>query len=213
MSTRSILLFCLASMVVRCRIADGGLYKTLRCLTNLYRTPPMPMLESICSKEGDVDMKRIAIWSCVALVAVVAGVAIARADVRGRHGCFGHRWGAHFGPMGYVAHELKLSDPQREQIRSMWQTEKPTITGFVHELADESKEMDAATAKGNVDEGKVQEIATRQGVTIAKLLVEKEHFKSKIYTTVLNPEQRTKADELQARWHDRMDHIGNGAWK
>ncbi len=38
-------------------------------------------------------MKRITIWSCVALLVVVAGVAIARADVRGWHGCFGHRGG------------------------------------------------------------------------------------------------------------------------
>lgn len=158
-------------------------------------------------------MKRIVMWSCAALLVIVAGVAIARADVRGWHGCVGHRWGAHFGPMGYVAHELKLNDAQREQIRSMWQTEKPAVSGLVQELAAESKEMDAATAKGNVDEGKVQEIATRQGATIAKLLVEKEHFKSKIYTTVLNPEQRTKADELQARWHERMGHMGNGAWR
>jgi hypothetical protein len=173
----------------------------------------MPMLEWICSKEGDVDMKRIAIWSCVALVIVVAGVVIARADVQGRGGCFGHRWGSHFGPISYVAHELKLSDPQKEQISSIWQTEKPIITGLVHEFAIENKEMDAATANGTPDEGKVQEIAARQGATVAKLLVEKEHFKSKIYTTVLNPEQRTEADALLARWQDRMDHIGNGEWK
>jgi Spy/CpxP family protein refolding chaperone len=158
--------------------------------------------------EKEVDMKRIAIWSCVALLVVVAGLAIARADARGWHGCFGHRWG-HFGPMGYVAHQLKLNDTQRQQIRSMWQTEKPTVSGLVHELAAESREMGEATAKGNLDEGKVQEIAARQGATIAKLLVEKEHFKSKIYTTVLNPEQRTKADELQSRWHERLDHMGD----
>jgi Spy/CpxP family protein refolding chaperone len=79
----------------------------------------------------------------------------------------------------------------------------------VHELAAEGKEMDQATAKGNLDEGKVQEIATRQGATVAKLLVEKEHFKSKIYATVLTPEQRTRADELQSRWHDRLDRMGN----
>jgi Spy/CpxP family protein refolding chaperone len=153
-------------------------------------------------------MKRIIIWSCAALLVVVAGVVIARADARGWHGCSGHRWGHHFGPMGYVAHELKLSDTQRQQVESMWQTEKPAISGLVHELAAESKEMDAATAQGNLDEAKVQEIAGRQGATVAKLSVEKEHFKSKIYATVLNPEQRTKADELQSRWHDRLDHMG-----
>jgi Spy/CpxP family protein refolding chaperone len=154
-------------------------------------------------------MKRIIIWSCAALLVVVAGVVIARADARGWHGCPGHRWGHHFGPMGYVAHELKLSDTQRQQVESMWQTEKPEISGLVHELAAESKEMDAATAQGNLDEAKVQEIAGRQGATVAKLSVEKEHFKSKIYATVLNPEQRTKADELQSRWHERLDHLGN----
>lgn len=158
-------------------------------------------------------MKRIVIWSCVALLVVAGGVAFARADARGWHGGFGHRWGHHFGPMGYVAHELDLNDAQQKQIRSMWQTEKPAVSGLVQELAAESKEMDAVTAKGNLDEGKVQEIAARQGTTIAKLLVEKEHFKSKIYTTVLTSEQRTKADELQARWHERMGHMGNGAWR
>jgi Spy/CpxP family protein refolding chaperone len=172
----------------------------------------MPMLESICIREGDMGMKRIVIWSCAALLVIVAGVAIARADVRGWHGCFGHGRGR-FGPMGFVAHALNLNDAQRKQIGSMWQTEKPAVHGLVQELATESKEMDAATAEGNLDEGKVQEIAARQGATIAKLLVEKEHFKSKVYTAVLNPEQRTKADALQARWHDRLDHIGNGAWR
>ena len=93
-------------------------------------------------------MKRIVIWSCVAVLVVVAGLAIARADVRGWHGCFGHRWGAHFGPMGYVAHELNLNDAQREQIHSMWQTEKPAVSGLVHELAAESKEMDAGYGEG-----------------------------------------------------------------
>ena len=156
-----------------------------------------------------MSKKRIAIWSSVIVLVIASGVAIARADARGWHGCFGHRWGAPFGPMGFISHELSLNDTQRQQIQSMWQTEKPAISGLVHELAAEGKEMDEATAKGNLDEGKVQEIASRQGETIAKLLVEKEHFKSKIYTTVLTPEQRTKADELQSRWHDRLDHMSD----
>lgn len=153
-------------------------------------------------------MKRIVIWSCMAVLVITTAVVIARADARGWHGCFRHRWG-HFGPMGYVARELKLDDAQRKQIGSMWDSEKPAISGLVHELSAESKEMDAATAQGNLDEGKVQEIASRQGATIAKLLVEKEHFKSKIYSTVLTPEQRKKADEMQSRWHERMDRMSD----
>jgi Spy/CpxP family protein refolding chaperone len=89
----------------------------------------------------------------------------------------------------------------------MWQAEKPAMLSLVHEFAAESKEMDDATAKGNVDDGKVQEIAARQGTTVARFLVEKEQFKARIYATVLKPEQRTKADELQSRWHERLGKL------
>jgi hypothetical protein len=89
----------------------------------------------------------------------------------------------------------------------MWLAERPTVALLVQELASENKEADSATAQGNLDESKVQVIAARQGETIAKLLVEKERFKSKVYTNVLNPEQRTKADELQKKWHSRLEHL------
>jgi Spy/CpxP family protein refolding chaperone len=154
-------------------------------------------------------MKRIAIWSCVGLLLGAAGVAIAGTSVQGWHGCAGHRWGR-FGAMGYVAHELNLSDAQKQQIRSMWQAERPTVSGLVQEFSAESKAMDQATANGVLDESKVQEIGARQGVTLSKLLVEKEHFKARIYASVLNPEQRTKADKLLSQWHERLDHIGKG---
>jgi hypothetical protein len=55
----------------------------------------------------------------------------------------------------------------------------------------------------------MQAIASRQGETIAKLLIEKERFKSKVYTSVLNPEQRTKAEELQKVWQSRMDRVAD----
>ena len=149
-------------------------------------------------------MKRIVIWSSVAVLLVACGVGIAVAGARGCH--HGHGWGRPV-PLRYLARELDLSREQRQQIRSMWQMERPAILSLVHEFAAESKEMDAATAKGNLDEGKVQEIAARQGTTVARFLVEKEHFKAKIYAAVLSPEQRTKADELQSRWHERLGKL------
>jgi len=151
-------------------------------------------------------MKRFLIWSSVALLLVWAGIIIARADGPGRQGWGGPGFG-HAGPFGYVAHELNLSDAQKAQIRSMWETERPEVASLVQELSSEGKEMDAATTQGNLDDSKVQEIAARQGETISKLLVEKERLKAKVYTTVLNPEQRTKADELQKRWHSRLNRV------
>jgi Spy/CpxP family protein refolding chaperone len=106
-----------------------------------------------------------------------------------------------------MAYELNLSGAQRSQIKSIWQAERPEISSLVREFAAESKEMDTATAQRNLDEGRVQAIATRQGATAAKLLLEKERFKSKVYTTVLTPEQRTKADEIQKRWYSMLNRI------
>ena len=68
-------------------------------------------------------------------------------------------------------------------------------------------QRDAATSQGNLDEGKVQAIASRQGATIAKMLVEKEQLKSTIYNNVLSSEQRVKADDLQKRWLSRLERV------
>ena len=153
-------------------------------------------------------MKRIIILSIVTLLLVGLGIVVARADGSQQYGWGGRGWG-HHGPLGYVAHELNLSDTQRSQIKSMWQAERPAVASLVQELGSEGKEMDSATAQGNLDESKVQAIASRQGETIAKLLIEKERFKAKIYSGVLNPEQRIKADELQKVWHSRMDRVAD----
>jgi Spy/CpxP family protein refolding chaperone len=172
------------------------------------------MLKSKCSTEEEVDMKRYMTWSSVTLLLIAIGIIVARADGSVRHGWGGRGW-SHHGPLGYVAHQLNLNETQKSQIKSIWEAERPTVASLVQELASEGKEMDSVTAQGSFDDGKVQAIAARQGETIAKLSVEKERLKSKVYTTVLNPEQRTKADELQKTWHSRLDHvaarIGSGA--
>jgi Spy/CpxP family protein refolding chaperone len=146
-------------------------------------------------------MKRFLIYSSVTLLLVVSGLVVARADAPRWH-----RW-HHPDPLGYISHELNLTDSQKSQVKSMWQAEKPNLSSLVREFRDEAKEMDTATAQGNLDQNRVQEIASRQGATVARLLVEKERFKANIYTTVLTPEQRTKADELQKRWQSRLDRM------
>jgi Spy/CpxP family protein refolding chaperone len=152
-------------------------------------------------------MKRHMISSSAVLVLVVilAGIAVARTAGPGNHGWYGRGLRFH-GPLGYVSHELNLSDAQESQIKTMWQVERPIMATLVRDLASESEEMDSATPQGNLDESRAQAIATRQGETIAKLLMEKERFKAMIYSTVLDSEQRSKADELQKKWESRLDH-------
>ena len=111
--------------------------------------------------------------------------------------------------MRYLSHQLDLNQAQRKQIGSIWDAEKPAITSLVAEFANEDKQMDQATAGGAADESKMDEIAAREGSTVSKLLVERARLESKIYGTVLTPEQRTKADKLKERWHDHLARMAN----
>lgn len=149
-------------------------------------------------------MKRIAIWASVAVVLVVMAAVIVRAEARGRHGWCSRGWHS-AGPASYLAHELKLSDAQRAQIRALWRAERPIVSADLHQFLAENKEMNAIAAQANPDPGRVQEIANREGATVAALLVEKERMQSKVYTTVLTPEQRAKVDELLKDLESRLD--------
>jgi periplasmic protein CpxP/Spy len=151
-------------------------------------------------------MKRITIWTAAGLVLVLIAVVVLRAEVRGSGGWCGHSW-HHPGPVSYFTHELKLSGAQRAQIRTLWEAERPTISTGIREFLAENKEMNAIAAQGNPDQGKVQQIADREAATIATLLVEKVRLQSKIYSTVLNPGQRAKADDIEKTWESRLDHV------
>lgn len=140
---------------------------------------------------------------------IIAGITAAWTETQQWPGIRGHAW-FHHGPMGYVAHELDLSDTQKSQIKTIWDNERPNVAVLAHELASEQKEMDALTSQGNApDEAKVQDVAARQGATLAKLLVEKEELTGRIYSQVLNPAQRTKADKFRDHFSSRLDHIAD----
>jgi len=150
-------------------------------------------------------MGRKALWTVVGLAVVALAVTVARADFRRGHGWCGNGW-HHWGPLAHVARELKLGDAQVSQVRSISIEERPTVTALLKDMTSGAHQLADATTGGKFDEGKVQAIAAAEGNTFAKLLMEKERFKSRVYTTVLNEEQRQSADRLQQRWLDRMDH-------
>lgn len=140
---------------------------------------------------------------------IVVGITAAWTQTKTWRGGHGPFW-FHHGPMGFVAHELDLSDTQKSQIKTIWEGERPDISELVREFASEQKEMDALPFEdGAADEGRMQDISARQGATLAKLFAEKEKLTGKIYTQVLNPAQRTKADELRKGWGLHLEHVAD----
>jgi Spy/CpxP family protein refolding chaperone len=160
-------------------------------------------------------MNRKTLWITLGVALLVAGITAAWTQAGSWHGGQS-RWWFRRGPVGYVARELDLSDNQRSQIKTIWEGERPNIAELAHQLASEQKEMDALTIQNvTPDEAKVQDIAAREGVTIAKLLSEKQKITAKIYTQVLTSSQRAKANGLLKRLDSHLDRvadrIGNGS--
>jgi len=152
-------------------------------------------------------MKRKTFWIVTVVVVVIAaGAAVARAGFRGRHGWSGPGW-HHGGPLRHVARELHMSKTQVAETRSIVDAERPTIAALLQELLGEAHQMADATVNGSFDQNKVQTIAAAEGNTFAKLMVEKELTKSRIYAKVLNDNQRRSADDMQGRMLGRFDHV------
>jgi Spy/CpxP family protein refolding chaperone len=153
-------------------------------------------------------MRRI-VWTTLGAALIAVGITAAWAQTKTWRAGYSPFW-LHHGPMSYIAHELDLSDTQKSQIKSIWEGERSNISELVREFAAEQKEIDALTFQdGAAGEGRMQDINARQGATLAKLLADKEKITGKIYSQVLNPAQRTKADELRKRWSSHLEHIAD----
>ena len=143
---------------------------------------------------------RSRVFVAVTILVLLTGFAIANAKA--------HSWhrGWRYSSMGHVAKELNLTKVQSQQIRTIWEGERPVLSKLAKRFAEENRELSAATAKGDVNEAEVLRIADLQGATLAQLILEKERVKSKIYTNVLSLEQRGKADAILSRWQSHIDN-------
>jgi Spy/CpxP family protein refolding chaperone len=146
-------------------------------------------------------------WSvAVALLALVlCGTAMLsyaqQNDAAGASGWSGHRHGR----MGYMARELNLTDAQKQQVKTLMQSNRASMSPLMQQLAENRKAMLAATASGAFDQAKVQAIANQQSQAMAQLMVQKASIQHQIYTTVLTPDQRTKADQIREKQMARID--------
>ncbi len=146
-------------------------------------------------------------WSvAVALLALVlCGTALLsyaqEADAAPAAGWHGH--GQHH--MAWMAKELNLTDAQKQEVKTMMQSQHATMRPLVQQLAENRKALLAATANGAFDQAKVTAIANQQAQLMAQVMVQKESMRHQIYTQVLTPDQRTTADQMRAKQMARLD--------
>ncbi len=145
-------------------------------------------------------MKKYFAVALAAIMAIAVGVVAAQAHSNGGYG-HDQMFGRH---MGWMARQLDLTDAQKTQIKSMIQKEKPALAPLLQQLVTQKQQMLAATANGQFQPEKVQQLASQQAQTMAQLIVEREKLISEVYQNVLTPEQRTKADALRQQMSERM---------
>jgi Spy/CpxP family protein refolding chaperone len=113
--------------------------------------------------------------------------------------------GRHGRRMAYMARELNLTDAQKAQIKEIFQANKATGLPLMQQMAANKKAMLEATANGSYDQAKIQQLANQQAQLASQLIVQKQAIRHQIYTQVLTPDQRTKAEELRAKQISRID--------
>jgi len=110
--------------------------------------------------------------------------------------------------MAWMAKQLNLTDAQKEQVRTILQSQKTTMRPVMQQMAQNRAAMLAATANGAFDQAKVTALANQQAQLMAQMTVQKESLQHQIYTQVLTPEQRATADKMRqkeiARINERL---------
>jgi Spy/CpxP family protein refolding chaperone len=142
-------------------------------------------------------MKRT-LWSAAAALVLAAAAAIpvvaqppqGRGDRPGGPGGFG-------GPFPMLR-ELKLSDAQREQIRTITQQQRDTAGDSQKKVADLNKQLHLAILADTPDPQKIEELKTAIGAAAAEALTARIDVQTRI-AQVLTPEQRAQARDALAK--------------
>ena len=133
--------------------------------------------------------------------ALLLGMAVLFAQGMHRHGdmdgMFGHM-------LNYYADALDLTSAQQDQIKAIWQKEKPTIKPLMQQMHQNRAATNALVENGTFDEAKAQALATHHAQTTIALEVEHARMKSQMLQ-VLTADQKTKYQQLEAKHEDRME--------
>ncbi len=144
----------------------------------------------------------LAFTAALGLVAAVGAAAVVRAQAPAAR--MGHAFGFH-GVMGlrYLGRQINLTTAQKQQIKDIVKVHKDDIKALVDQGFAARKSLQQAIAAGNNDAiaSAAQQLSAVQvkGAQLRALL------RAKIYSDVLQPDQRAKADQILAQFEQKAD--------
>ena len=140
--------------------------------------------------------KRILVIASIAVLVVAATIFALAQGHPGMGGMGEHMRG---GPppdmVEHMSRMLGLTDAQKEQVKTLLESQRATEEERHGKLDDIRKQLDAATAGGQFDEEKVRTLANQQAQLMADQMVDHFRLHSKLYG-LLTAEQKAKADQM-----------------
>ena len=118
-------------------------------------------------------------------------------------GVHGHGPDGEFSHMlGFYVDKLDLSSAQQDQMKAIWEKEKPTLKPLMQQERQNHEAMKALEESGPFDEAKTRALATQNAPTMIELQVQHSRIKSEMMQ-VLTADQKTKLQQIEA------EHEGN----
>jgi Spy/CpxP family protein refolding chaperone len=144
----------------------------------------------------------------VALLALILCGTAALSYAQGPEGPGGPGFEGHNHGGFMMMRELNLTDAQMQQVKALMKAQHQSTRTVGQQLEQIRIAMLQATANGAFDQAKIQTLAAQKAQLEAQMAVQHEALKHQIYTTILTPEQRTKADQLRTEEINRMnEHV------
>jgi protein CpxP len=132
-------------------------------------------------------------------------LAVAMAAAQGPHG-HGSPDGDFGQMMGFFSDYLDLSSAQQDQVKAIWEKEKPTLQPLMQQMHSNHAAMRALEQSGPFDETKTRALATANAQTQVELEVQHARIKAEMMQ-VLTADQKTKLASFEAKREARMkDH-------
>jgi periplasmic protein CpxP/Spy len=144
---------------------------------------------------------------CATLMGMVAPLALCAGMLFAQGGAGGMRHGGRFmgdPGLGFVLHQLNLTDDQKTQVKQIFQNEKPNLKPLMQQEFQAHQQMIQLVTSGNFDPAKAAAIASQASETHVQLEVEHAKIGSQIYQ-LLSSEQKAKVADMISRQQQRME--------
>jgi Spy/CpxP family protein refolding chaperone len=106
-----------------------------------------------------------------------------------------------------LAQKLNLTDAQKQQAKAIFQQTRQSTQALRQQLKENRQAMAAAIKANNTAD--MQRLSTVQGTLMGQVLAARSQAKAQVYS-LLTPEQKAQADQLQQQRFQTQHHRKNG---